>query len=239
MRSTVILVHGAYAESSSWNGVLTSLQAADHRVIAFANPLRSLASDAALLSALVRSIHGSVTLVGHSYGGAVITNVDPGSTRVTGLVYVAGFALEDGESCVDASALVPGSTLAETLTSIPTADDGVDTYIAQDRYHQQFAADLPADAATTMSITQRPVTQAALAEPSGPNPLWRRIPSWFLYGELDRNIPAGAHAIMSERAQARRSVVVSGASHVVGISHPAQTTALILEAASQPALSDA
>jgi len=239
MKPTVILVHGAYAESSTWNGILPSLRAAGHPVIAFATPLRSPAADAALLSALVRSIEGPVVLVGHSYGGAVITNVDAGSTPVAGLVYVAGFALEAGESCVDASGLVPGSTLAETLTRVPTADGGFDTYIAPEKYHQQFAADLSAETAELMAITQRPVTEAGLGEPSGQNPLWRTVPSWFLYGELDRNIPAGAHAIMAERAGARRSVVVPGASHVVGVSHPDQTAALVLEAADSPALTDA
>jgi pimeloyl-ACP methyl ester carboxylesterase len=239
MTVTIVLVHGAYAESSSWNGVLPQLTQAGHRVLAFATPLRSVSSDAALLSALVRSLDGPVVLAGHSYGGAVITNVDPGGTPVVGLVYVAGFALDPGESCGDASALVPGSTLADTLTPVPTADGGVDTYIAPEKYHHQFAADLPADEAALMAVTQRPVTQAGLFEPSGPNPLWRTVPSWFVYGELDHNIPAGAHAIMAERAHARSVTMIPGASHVVGISHPAETVAVILEAAGQPALADA
>jgi pimeloyl-ACP methyl ester carboxylesterase len=236
MKPTVVLVHGAYAESSSWNGILPPLLAAGHRVVAFATPLRSVASDAALLSALVRSMEGPVVLVGHSYGGAVVTNVDAAAGNVVGLVYVAGFALDPGESCGDASALTPGSTLGDTLVSVPLPDGGIDTYIDQGKYHQQFAADLPPEQAAFMAVTQRPVTQGALFEPSGPASLWRTVPSWFVFGELDHNIPAGAHRIMAERAGARRSDEIAGASHVVGISHPGETGALVLEAAGHPAL---
>lgn len=230
MNSTIILAHGAYADSSSWNGVIDPLADAGHRVVAWANPLRGVAADAAALSDLVRSTDGPVVLVGHSYGGAVLTNVDPAAGVVVGLVFLAGFALLPGESCVDASSLVPGSTLAETLERVPNADGSVDTYIAQDLYHRQFAADLAAPQARRMAVTQRPVLEAALAEPSGGSPLWRSVPSWFLFGELDRNIPAGAHRVMAERAGARRSVQVAGASHSVGVSHPQETADLVMEA---------
>jgi pimeloyl-ACP methyl ester carboxylesterase len=229
MKPTVVLMHGAFAESSSWNAVAARLAGGGHRVIAFAVPLRSIASDAAALDDLLRTVEGPVVLVGHSYGGAVITNST--AADVVALVYVAGFALAPGESCADASALAPGSTLGETLELVPLAAGGADAYIAQDRYHQQFAADLPADEAAVMAVTQRPVTQLALSGPSGDGPRWRSVPSWFLFGELDRNIPAGAHRIMAERAGARRSVEVAGASHVVGISHPAEVAAIIDEAA--------
>lgn len=239
MKSTVILVHGAYAESSSWNGVAGPLSAAGHPVIAFAAPLRGVASDAALLSDLVRSVDGPVVLVGHSYGGAIITNVDPSAGEVVAAVYVAGFALEPGESCADASALTPGSTLGETLVSVPLSAGGTDTYIDQGKYHHQFAADLPEEQTALMAITQRPVTAEALAEPSGDHPLWRSAPSWFLFGELDRNIPAGAHHVMAERAGARNTVEIAGASHVLGISHPDETLQIILEAAGSRSLADA
>ena len=131
MKPTVVLVHGAFADSSSWTGVAERLSGEGHRVIAFAVPLRGLASDALLLSDLVRSVDGPVVLAAHSYGGAVVTNVDPQAGDVVGLVYIAGFALEPGESCGDAASLAPGSTLAETLTRVPLAGGGVDTYIAQ------------------------------------------------------------------------------------------------------------
>jgi pimeloyl-ACP methyl ester carboxylesterase len=234
MTPTIVLVHGAYADSTSWEGVLGRLPA-DGRVIAFANPLRGLASDAALLTDLVRSIDGPVVLVGHSYGGAVMTGVPADAGDVVGLVYVAGFALMPGESAGDASALAPGSTLAETLVRVPLADGGTDTYIAQERYHQQFCADLPDDQAAVLAITQRPVTEAALFEPLAEGALWRSVPSWFVFGELDHNIPAGAHRIMAERAGARRSLEVPGASHVVGISHPAEVADAVLEAAADRA----
>lgn len=230
MKSTIILVHGAFADSSSWDGVVAPLTRPGHTVIAFANPLRGLATDAALLTDLVASIDGPLVLVGHSYGGAVITNAVASGANLVGLVYVAGFALSPDESCGDASALVPGSTLGDTLAPVPLADGGSDLYIAQDKYHHQFAADLTPEQAALMAVTQRPVTQAALFEPSGQNPLWRDVPSWFIFGELDRNIPAGAHHIMADRAGARRSIEVAGASHVVGISHPDQTIELILQA---------
>jgi pimeloyl-ACP methyl ester carboxylesterase len=236
MKPTVVLVHGAFAESSSWSGVVERLSAEGHPVVAFAVPLRGLATGAALLSDLVRSINGPVVLAAHSYGGAVVTNVDPDAGQVVALVYIAGFALEPGESCGDASALAPGSTLAETLTRVPLADGGVDMSIAQERYHAQFAADLPAAQAFVMAVTQRPITEGALFEPSGDQPTWRSVPSWFLFGELDRNIPAGAHRRMAERAGSRRTVEIPGASHVVGISHPEETARIILEAATAQTL---
>jgi pimeloyl-ACP methyl ester carboxylesterase len=235
MTPTIVLVHGAYAESTSWEGLLGRLPA-DARVVAFANPLRGLATDTALLTDLVRSLDGPVVLVGHSYGGAVLTGVPADAGDIVALVYVAGFALTPGESAGDASALVPGSTLGETLISVPLSDGGgTDTYIAQDKYHQQFCADLPAEQAAVMAVTQRPVTQEALFEPARGEALWRSVPSWFVFGELDRNIPAGAHHIMAERAGARRTVEIPGASHVVGISHPDEVADLVLEAVAAPA----
>jgi pimeloyl-ACP methyl ester carboxylesterase len=160
-----------------------------------------------------------------------MTNVDPDAGDIVGLVYVAGFALEAGESAGDASALVPGSTLADTLERVPLADGGTDTYIAADKFHHQFAADLPAAESALMAVIQRPVTEGALFEASGDEPLWRSVPNWFIFGELDRNIPVGAHRVMAERAASRLTTEISGASHVVGISHPRETAGLILEAA--------
>ena len=231
MKPTVILVHGAYADSSSWNDVAYPLLVAGHRVIAWANPLRGVSTDAAALTDVVRGVEGPVLMVGHSYGGAVITNVPADAAHVVGLVYVAGFALAPGESCGDASSLVPGSTLAETLERVPLSDGAIDTYIAQDRFHHQFSADLPDQQAAIMAVTQRPVTEGALFEPSGEAPLWRSVSSWFIFGELDHNIPAGAHHKMAERAGALEAVEVPGASHVVGMSHAAETAQMILAAA--------
>jgi pimeloyl-ACP methyl ester carboxylesterase len=235
MTPTIVLVHGAFAESASWDGVTTRLLADGRRVVAFANPLRGVASDAALLTDLVRSIDGPVVLVGHSYGGAVMTAVPADAGDVVALVYVAGFALTPGESAGDASALAPGSTLGDTLSPVPLAGGGTDMYIVQERYHQQFCADLPVEQAALMAVGQRPVTEAGLFEPLSGEALWRSVPSWFVFGELDRNIPAGAHHIMAERAGARRTIEVAGASHVVGVSHPDEVAGVVLEAAADRA----
>src|SRR5205085_12329932 len=124
-----------------------------------------------------------------------------------------------------------GSTLAETLERVPLADGGVDTYIAQGKFYHQFAADLPSQQSALMAVTQRPITEAALFEPSGDHPLWRSVPSWFIFGDLDHNIPVGAHRIMAERAGARRTLEIAGASHGVGVSHPGETAQLVLETA--------
>ncbi len=231
MKPTIVLVHGAYAESSSWNDVVPPLVDEGHRVIAWAAPLRGIAQDAVALADLVRSVDGPVVLVGHSYGGALLTNVPTDAGDVRGLVFIAGYALEPGESCADASSLAPGGTLGPALVRVPLTGGAVDTYIDPARYHQQFAEDLPEALTALMAVTQRPVAEAALGEPSGDSPSWRTVPSWFLFGELDRNIPAGAHRIMAERAGARRTVEIAGASHVVGMSHAAETVQIILEAA--------
>ncbi|MBC7590647.1 MAG: alpha/beta hydrolase [Salinibacterium sp.] len=227
---TVILVHGAFADSDSWNGVIKPLSDDGHRVIAYANPLRGISIDSAPLSDLIRTVHGPVLLVGHSYGGAVITAVEAAVGDIIGAVYVAGFALMSGESPATASALVPGSTLADTLVEVPLMSGGADLYIKEDKYWQQFCADLPEDQAAVMSVTQRPVTVAALNDPLSGDPIWQSVPSWFVFGEEDRNIPAGAHHAMADRAGARRVVQFPGASHVVGISHPAEVVKIVREA---------
>jgi pimeloyl-ACP methyl ester carboxylesterase len=231
MHPTIVLVHGAFAESSSWDRVVDPLLDAGHPVIAAANPLRGLAADAQSVSDVVRSIEGPVVLVAHSYGGAVITNVDPDAGDIAGLVYVAGFAPLGGESCFELSAVFPGSTLGDALQAIPRSDATTDLRIVDELYHDQFCADVPAAQAARMAVTQRPVTQEALVEQSGPRPLWRDVPSWFIFGEEDRNIPKALEHYMAERAHARRTIEIPGASHAVPVAHPGATAHLILEAA--------
>ena len=238
-KPTIVLVAGAFAESSSWNDVIDPLLDNGHPVVSAPNPLRGIAPDAQAVTDLVRAINRPVVLVGHSYGGAVITNVDRSAADIRALVYVAGFASDVGESCADLSSKVPGSSLGPTLQFVDLGQRGRDMYIAQEKFHDQFCADLPADEARRLAATQRPCTEAALNDASGPDPLWKDIPSWFIYGELDRNIPAGAHAFMAQRAGSRRTVVVAGASHVVGMSHHRDTAEMILEAANATELVDA
>jgi pimeloyl-ACP methyl ester carboxylesterase len=229
--TTIVLVHGAFADSDSWNGVIAPLRADGDRVIAYANPLRSVATDAAPLTDLITTLDGPVVLVGHSYGGAVLTAVAPDAGDIVALVYVAGFALQPGESAAAASALAPGSTLGDTLVEVPLRAGGGDLYIDEDKYRRQFCADLDEDEAAIMAVTQRPVTAAALNEPLGGRALWQSVPSWFVFGEEDRNIPAGAHQIMAQRAGSRRTLQIDGASHVVGISHSDEVVEMIREAA--------
>ena len=231
MRPTIVLVHGAFAESSSWDQVIDRLLDAGHPVVAVANPLRGVAADAASVSDHLRSIEGPVVLAAHSYGGAVITNVDPDAADIVGLVYVAAFAPQPGDSCFELSAVFPGSTLGDALQAVPRSDGTTDLTIVQDRFHEQFCADVPAQVAARMAVTQRPATQEALVEPSGERPLWKEIPSWFVFGELDRNIPKALEHHMAERAGARRTMEIPGASHAVAVAHPGATAGLILEAA--------
>jgi pimeloyl-ACP methyl ester carboxylesterase len=231
MPPTIVLVHGAFAESASWDRVIDPLVSAGHAVTAVANPLRGLAADAAAVSDHVRGIEGPVVLVGHSYGGAVISNVSADAGEIVGLVYVCGFAPAPGESAIALAGLFPGSTLGDALRPVPRADGTTDLAIAPDLFHAQFCADVPAAEAARMAVTQRPVTQEALTEPSGPRPLWKELPSWFLIGEEDRNIPPALQRYMAERAEARQTVELPGASHAAGVSRPDATAGLILEAA--------
>jgi pimeloyl-ACP methyl ester carboxylesterase len=231
MQPTIVLVHGAFAESASWDRVIDPLLTAGHPVIAAANPLRSVAADAAAVSDLVRTIDGPVVLVAHSYGGMVISNVDADAGEIVGLVYVAAFAPEPGESAFSLAGMFPGSTLGDAVQPVPRSDGTTDLYIAVDRFHDQFCADVPAEQADRMAATQRPATQEALFEPSGERPLWKERPSWFVFGELDRNIPADLEHFMAERARAHRTIEIPGASHAVSVGHPGATAHLILEAA--------
>jgi len=230
-KPTVVLVHGAFADGSSWNGVAGKLARDGFRVVAVANPLRSVKGDAAYVGALLASIPGPVVLVGHSYGGAVISAAAVDRPNVKALVYVAAFEPAPGETSLDLSGKFPGSTLGGALAPpVPLPDGGVDLYIDQGKFPHQFAADVAAGQAAMMAATQRPIAQAALQE-AQVGAAWQTIPSWSIYGDVDLNIPPAAMAFMSDRAKAKRTVVVKGASHVVMVSHAAEVAALIEEAA--------
>lgn len=233
IKPTIVLVHGAFAGSSSWNPVINGLEADGYRVVAVANPLRSLAGDADYVARVVKSIDGPVVLVGHSYGGEVIAVAATGVARVKALVFVSGLAPDVGESAASLGARFPTGTLGQALAPpVEQANGDKDLYIDQGKYWAQFAADVPRAAAMQMAATQRPITAAALAEGAG-RPAWRTIPSWFIYGSLDRNLPPALHAFMAQRANAKASIEVEGASHVVMLSHPREVTKLIERAATQ------
>jgi pimeloyl-ACP methyl ester carboxylesterase len=230
-KPTIVLVHGAFADSSSWNGVVSSLQKGGYMTVAVANPLRSVTGDARLVSDVVASIAGPVVLVGHSYGGQVISNAAQGRENIKALVYVAAFAPDAGETAAELASKFPGGTLGEALAPPVKLSDGeVDLYIDQAKFHDQFAHDVQVETAVLMAAGQRPITEAALTEKSG-EPAWKSLPSYFVYGDGDKNIPAEALRFMAERADSKSTVVVDGASHVVMVSNPQVVADLIEEAA--------
>jgi pimeloyl-ACP methyl ester carboxylesterase len=162
--------------------------------------------------------------VGHSYGGPVITEAANKAKNVKALVYVAAFSPDAGESSLSLSSMLPGSTLGEALMPVTLPDGGIDLYIRPENFHTQFAADVPASVAELMAATQRPVTQAALAELSG-KASWQTIPSYAIYGSADRIIPPAIMKLMAERARSVKTIVIDGASHALMVSHPGEVAA--------------
>jgi len=230
-KPTVVLVHGAFADSSSWNGVANELRDKGYPVVAVANPLRSVSGDARYTASVLDSIHGPVVLVGHSYGGTVISNAAVGKSNVAALVYVSAFAPEQGETVADLAGRFPGSTLGDALAPpVPLPEGGVDLYIQQDKFRKQFAADVKPREARLMALGQRPITEAALKEPNQ-GTAWKSIPSYFIYGSADKNIPPAAIAWMAKRAQSKGTVEIANASHVPQVSHAHAVASLIETAA--------
>ncbi|MEV5900771.1 alpha/beta hydrolase [Streptomyces sp. NBC_00015] len=231
-KPTVVLVHGAFADSTSWNGVIAELRHDGYPVVAVANPLRSLSGDSVYLKNVLASIDGPVVLAGHSYGGSVISNAATGNKNVKALVYLAAFLPEKGESAVDLSGKFPGSTLGDALRPVPFTNpdgsQGTDLYIQNEKFRHQFAADVSRDRTDLMTVTQRPVTSAALAEGAA-EPAWKTIASWVLIATQDLNIPPEAQQFMAQRAHAHTSRV--RASHAVSVSQPGKVTDVIEDAA--------
>lgn len=229
--TTIALVHGAFAESASWNGVVPRLQQAGHRVIAVANPLRGLASDAAYVRSVIESIDGDVVVAGHSYGGSVASEAAAGLPNVSALVFVASFLLEPGESTGELAGRFPGNLLGTALAPVPYRtgeSSGEDLYIDQEKFHEIFAADVDAETATLMAATQRPIAAQALAD-AATQAGWARIPSWSLIATQDLAVPLEASRFMAERAGA--TAVELEASHAVTVSQPEAVADIILEAA--------
>ena len=230
-KPTVVLVHGAFAESASWNPVIERLSGQGLTSVAVANPLRSLSGDATYVRDVLASIEGPVVLVGHSYGGMVITEAAAGAGKIAGLVYVCALAPEPAETAFGLSAKFPGSTLGEALNAYPVSSGGNELAIKPEAFHHQFIADVPAGQAAVLAATQRPVTQAALTDElvTG-TPAWRSIPSWFVFGDEDLNIPVALHRFMAERAAAKGVREIAGASHAISVSQPAPVAASIFDA---------
>jgi len=221
-RPTVVLVHGVFADSSGWNDVIARLLKAGFPVIAPANPLRDLAGDSAYVSSVVDTIPGPVILVGHSYGGEVITNAGRGHSNVKALVYVGAFAPDEGESALQLAGMFPGSKLPDALVTrpfpLPDGTTGADGYIDPAKFHEVFAGDLPASVTQLMAATQRPGSVGGLASGSGV-PAWKSLPSWYVIPTADNVIPAAVQRFMAKRAGST-TVEVKGSSHVVMMSHP-------------------
>lgn len=229
-KATVVLVHGAFAGPSSWDQVAAKLRADGYLVHAPANPLRSVSGDAAVLANFVSTLKGPVVLVGHSYGGEVISEAATGSETVKALVFVAAFAPDKGESAIELSGKFPGSTLGGALSPpVDIVGGGKDLFIDKAKFHDQFAADVSDKEAAAMAEEQRPVTQAALEE-KVKAAAWRKLPSWFVYGDADKNIPPNAMGWMAERAKSKETIVVKGGSHSLMVSHP-EVVAKVIEAA--------
>jgi pimeloyl-ACP methyl ester carboxylesterase len=227
-KPTIVLVHGSWDSAAGWTGVIKKLHRQGYPVIAPANPLRGLASDSAYIASVLASIEGPIVLVGHSYGGAVITNAAAGNPNVKALVYIAGFALEPDETLADIFAVFPDSPALGALHTVPfTAPDGstgIDAYLVQEQFHDIFVQDVTRQTAAAMAATQRPIALPILEEPSGAA-AWETIPSWFLIPKQDRVIPVDAHRFMAERAGGE--VVEVKGSHAIMVSKPGKVFELI------------
>ena len=227
-KPTIVLVHGAWADSSGWNDSVKKLQSKGYTALAVATPLRSLHGDAAYLSSVLASIAGPIVLVGHSYGGMVLTNAATGNPNVKALVYIAAFAPDQGEKQIDLILKNPGSQIGPDTLTVRPYPGGLDSYITPSVFHRIFAHDVPERTAAVMAATQRPFDLAILEELSGP-PAWRTIPSWYLIATEDRAIPPATQRFMADRAGATTAEV--RASHVPMNSRPSAVTDLILDAA--------
>jgi pimeloyl-ACP methyl ester carboxylesterase len=239
-KPTVVLVHGAWADASSWKGVTKRLQHDGYPVVAPAVPLRGLSSDAAYLADYLKTVNGPIVLVGHSYGGSVITQAATGNSHVTALVYLAAFAPDKDETASALTAKFPGSHISDdpnasiptALSPVPFAQNGttnVDLYIKPDKFRDVFLSNRrSAQEAAVLAATQRPATPQALGEPAG-TPAWKTIPSWYLVAGDDQLIPPAAERFMAQRAHSHTSEV--NAPHDVLLTNPGTVTHVIEDAA--------
>jgi pimeloyl-ACP methyl ester carboxylesterase len=231
-RPTVVLVHGAFADASGWNGVVERLQAEGVEVTAPANPLRGISIDSAYITSLLGQIPGPVVAVGHSYGGAVITNAATDAQNVVGLVYVAAFVPDEGERLIEIEDGSKDSVLNSALMQLryPTGqgdETAVEFAIDPEKFHDAFAADLPAKQSAVMAATQRPVAELAFSEPSG-EPAWKKLPSWAVVSTGDK--AAGSDVVRSMAERAGATITEAEGSHVIMMSQPQLIAEAILSA---------
>ncbi|MEV7857703.1 alpha/beta hydrolase [Streptomyces hirsutus] len=232
-KPTIVLVHGAFADASSWNGVVERLERRGYTVIAPANPLRGLYNDSAYIASVLDSIKGPIVLVGHSYGGALISSAAAGNPRVKSLVYVSALMPDVGESGMSLAARFP-SELDTATKSVPYRADGIsgtDLYLKPDRLRQVFAADLPESTTRVLAVTQRPAATTAFSE-KAKVAAWKHIPSWFLVAKQDKTINPDQERFQAKRAGSH--TVEINSSHVAMISHPEAVTDLVLQSATAP-----
>ena len=233
-KPTVVFVHGAFADASGWSGVTSRLRSKGYATLAIANPLRGVESDAAYLRAVLATIRGPVVLVGHSYGGVVITNASTGNPNVKALVYVAAYAPDQGDSVGGLGAQIAGGMIGPTTLDIhpyATSADGkplLEGTIKTSVFRNIFAADLPKSETDLMAVSQRPAAVNSLGEPSGV-PGWKTIPSWYIVAGKDNAIGTKLEEFMAKRMKAH-TTEIAGASHVVMMSHPEQTAKVVLSA---------
>jgi pimeloyl-ACP methyl ester carboxylesterase len=228
-KATVVLVHGAWADASSYDGVISRLQKAGYTVYAPPNELRSLASDANEISTFLKTIKGPVILVGHSYGGAVISVASVGNLNVKALVYVDAFVPDAGESPASLLAPYPAPP-KDFFSAVSLANGDADVYISQKYYGPVFASDVPAPQAAALAAEQRPLTQTALTDKAPENEGWKSLPSWYVVGDADLVIPPALQMKMAQRAKSHISH--THGSHPSMIEHPEATFAAIMSAMS-------
>jgi pimeloyl-ACP methyl ester carboxylesterase len=231
-RPTIVLVHGAFADGSSWNDVIERLQAEGLRVTAPAIPLRGISHDSAYIASLIDQTPGPVIAVGHSYGGAIITNAATNADNVVGLVFVSGFAPDEGERLGEIEDGSKDSVLstAQVPLRYPTGEGpqtAVEIAVDPEKFHDAFAADLPEEQAAVMAATQRPVAESAFSEPNG-EPAWKKLPSWAVVASGDK--AAGADVVRSITERPGAEITEAEGSHVIMVSQPQVVVEAILSA---------
>src|SRR6476661_7943652 len=225
---TIVLVHGAFADASGFRGLYDELLGEDVTMIAPPNPLRGLTGgDSEYLKGVIGEIDGPVLLVGHSYGGSVITAAGT-ADNVVGLVYISGFAPDEGENLTDLQSKFPPPGIVPFIVQHQLPDGGSEFTLALQGFHESFCADIPADDAAFLAIAQRPLAGVALTE-AAPTPAWRNRPAWAVLPTADRAIDPGVHRFSFERIGATVTEI-KGASHVVMISHPKEVADVVMTA---------